>query len=568
MDSLTPIRALIIEDNKDDAQLLLYALKKGGFAADSIRVDIKNELSKALENSWDIVFSDYSMPNLNGFEALRLVREIDPDVPFIYVSGTIGEERAVEAMRLGAQDYFIKGDLKRLPSAVTRELKDSLNRRNHRLSQERIHYLANYDALTGLPNRVLLKELLKQHIAGSAPEGNPCLFILNLDRFKDVNDHLGVAAGDDVLTDLAKRLRDTVGHENVVARLSADEFAIIVDNLGGEAEATAMANTILSVLIKPFSLSRYEWRMNGSMGCALLSTAKDDVMSNAMMALHRAQQTTGSRFFFYSEDMRVQLHQKLQLTHDLEQAIERQQFQLHYQPQVLTSTGAIAGTEALIRWHRPNQNPVSPAHFIPLAEQSGLIVAIGEWTLRAACKQILEWRRAKLPSPQRVAVNVSAYQFHQRDLVATVRNVLEEFGLPASCLEIEITETALMQDANNAQTILANLNNLGVSIALDDFGTGYSSLSYLKRFPVNIIKIDQSFVRDLPDDPDDAAIVRAIIAMAQELKMEVIAEGVETLEQLTFLRNAGCTMVQGYFLQRPAAASDLLSVLEGGSIGL
>lgn len=562
------LRALIIEDNNDDAELLLLALKKGGFAPDAIRVDTKTDLLEALKSPWDIIFSDYSMPNLNGFEALKLVREIDLDIPYIYVSGTIGEDRAVEAIRMGAQDYFIKGDLKRLPAVVTRELQDSHTRRHHRLSQSRIHYLANYDALTGLPNRVLFQELLAQHIANARQPQTACVFILNLDRFRNVNDHLGPAAGDELLVDLAKRLRETVGDAAVVARLSADEFAIIVADLKGEAEATVLAKKILSVLTKPFVLSRYEWRMSASMGCALFPAdhaVSDDVMNDAMMALHHAQQTAGTRFFFYSEDMRVQLHQRLQLTHDLEHAVEDNQFELHYQPQVLVSSGEIIGVEALIRWQRPHQ-PVSPAQFIPVAEESGLIVALGEWTLREACRQIVEWRSRNLSSPHRVAVNVSAYQFHQRDLVAKVCHVLHEFGLPASFLEIEITETALMQDASNARKLLADLKDMGVSIALDDFGTGYSSLSYLKRFPVDIIKIDQSFVRDLPGDQDDAAIVRAIIAMAEKLNMQVIAEGVETIEQLAFLRDTGCNMVQGYFLQRPSAASNLLPVLEDGSI--
>lgn len=569
MNSLQRMRTLIIEDNNDDAELLLYVLRKGGFAPDFVHVDTKADLLNALKNPWDIVFSDYSMPNFNGFEALRLVREIDPDVPFLYVSGTIGEDRAVEAMRLGAQDYFIKGELKRLPSAVTRELKDSQNRRNHRLSQERIHYLANFDALTGLPNRVRFKELLGQRAASPQSHGIACLFILNLDRFRNVNDHLGVVAGDELLVDLAKRLCEIAGKGSVVARMSADEFAIIADGLSGKVESALMAAKILSVVSKPFLISRYEWRMNASMGCELFPVGDatgDDVIGNAMMALHHAQQTAGTNYIFYSDDMRVQLHQKLQLTRDLEQAIERQQFELHYQPQVSAANGAIVGAEALIRWQSQNRAPISPGLFIPLAEESGLIVALGEWTLREACKQILEWRSKGVRSPERVAVNVSAYQFRQRNLAQTVCNVLDEFGLPPSSLEIEITETALMQDANNARTILVELSNLGVSIALDDFGTGYSSLSYLKQFPVNIIKIDQSFVRDLPDDLGDAAIVRAIIAMAEKLNMQVIAEGVETREQFSFLTNTGCNLIQGYYLQRPTAAAELMPVLESGSI--
>lgn len=559
MDAVTPIRALIIEDNDDDVLLLLNVIKKGGFAPDSIHVASKNGLTEAMKSAWDIVFSDYTMPNFNGHEALEIVRREDPDVPFFFVSGTIGEDRAVEAMRLGAQDYFIKGNLRRLPSAIHRELRDANTRKAHRLAQERIHYLANYDSLTGLPNRTLFLEKLTQCLdVAKLARTLVGVFSFNLERFKDVNDHLGALAGDNLLVELGARLREAVPEGDTIARLAADEFAIICTHLEDAHETQNVAQKLLSVLAQPFVLSRYEWRVHASIGGSLFprdAQESGDLLGSAAIALHHAQQLPGNSYREYSPHMRARLQEKLTLSHALETALEKNQFQLHYQPQATTASGRIMGVEALIRWSQPGKGMVSPDEFIPMAEESGLIVPIGEWVLREACRQAQCWRALGMKS-LRVAVNFSAFQFRQPNLVEMVAGALHEFELPASCLEVEVTETALMQDATTARTMLYDLHTLGVSIALDDFGTGYSSLSYLKRFPVDILKIDRSFISDLPADEDDAAIVRAIIAIAEKLDLQVIAEGVETKEQLSFLKTAGCDLFQGYYLLRPMAATD------------
>ena len=566
MNAPAALRTLIIEDCDDDAMLLVNVVRKGGFEPNFIRVDNKNDLADALgAQRWDIIFSDYTMPSFNGHDALRLVRLHDPDVPFFFVSGTIGEDRAVEAMRLGAQDYFIKGNLRRLPSAIDRELRESVQRRNHRLAEERIYHLANYDSLTGLPNRTLFTERLSQAIDSAS--GVIGVFNLNLNRFKDINDHLGTAAGDALLVEFAQRLSAVEGLQNTVARLSADEFAILVLDMEDEGEVQRRAETILATLAQPFLLSRYEWRIHASMGASLFpqdGNHYEELLANAMMALHHAQQISSeNNFLSYNKQMRTLLQEKLILQHSLEYALERNELELHYQPQVALDTSRIVGVEALLRWQRPGQSLVSPAKFIPIAEESGLIVPIGEWALRHACMQIKKWQAINLP-PLRVAVNFSAYQFRQRDLVRKVRDTLKEFEVNPEFLEIEITESVLMQDASIAQSILSELRNLGVSIALDDFGTGYSSLSYLKRFPVTLLKIDRAFVSDLPQDKDDVAIVHAIIAMADKLNMSVIAEGIETLDQLEFLKRTGCDMAQGYYLARPSATTELLSILQKG----
>ena len=566
MEITTPLRALIIEDCDDDALLLVHTLKRGNFAPEFIRVDTKHDLSNALNQPWDIIFSDYTMPSFNGHEALAIVRNRNPDIPFFFVSGTIGEDRAVEVMRLGAQDYFIKGNLKRLSLAVHRELRDSVARRQQRLAEERIYQLANFDPLCGLPNRTRFIDLLDEQI--NTPNRVFAVFILNLDRFKDVNDHLGASTGDTLLIDLAQRLRSAVGPDDVVARLSGDEFAVLVNGAVDAAAAATAADKLLSVLTPPFSLTRYDWRMHASLGGSLFpqhGSHSSEIISNATMALHHAQQTQGTSYRMYVEGMRETLQQKVLLQRELEQALDQHEFKLHYQPQVRTRDGAIVGVEALIRWPRLGRNPSTPDEFIPLAEETGLIVPIGEWTLHTACKQMSEWRERGL-SNLRIAVNFSAYQFRQNNLVDTVTAALLAYDLPASCLEVEITETTLMQDAGAAQILLSKLHDLGATIALDDFGTGYSSLSYLKRFPVDVLKIDRAFISDLPYDRDDAAIVQSIIAMAEKLKLQVIAEGVETAEQLEFLRACGCDMVQGYYLQRPAAADNLIELFQHGSV--
>lgn len=570
MSSSIPIRTLIIEDCEDDATLLVNVIKKGGFDPSFIRVDDQRDLAKALEaQHWDIIFSDYTMPSFNGHEALQIVRLHDPDVPFFFVSGTIGEDRAVEAMRLGAQDYFIKGNLRRLPSAISRELRDSVQRRNHRLAEERIYHLANYDSLTELPNRTLFTERLSEAIDSTT--GIIGVFDINLSRFKDINDHLGTAAGDTLLIEFAHRLSTIQNSRNTVARLSADEFAILVLDLEDEEEIQGRAETILATLAQPFLLSRYEWRIHASIGASLFPRDADnskELLAHAMMALHHAQQlSSGNSFLSYTKQMRTLLQEKLALQRALENGLEKNEFELHYQPQVALDTGRIVGVEALLRWRHPEHGLVSPAKFIPMAEESGLIVPIGEWVLRNTCRQIKQWQEQGL-QPPRVAVNFSAYQFRQHDLVENVRDTLKEFSVIPEFLEIEITESALMQDADVTQSMLSEFRKLGVSIALDDFGTGYSSLSYLKKFPVTLLKIDRAFVSDLPQDRDDAAIVHAIIAMADKLNMEVIAEGVETLEQLNFLKQAGCDMVQGYYLGRPAAAEELFHALQKGRIDI
>jgi diguanylate cyclase (GGDEF)-like protein len=462
---------------------------------------------------------------------------------------------------------LIKGHLKRLASAVERELREAVTRRENREAQKRLHFLANYDALTGLPNRVLFIDRLSHSLRlAQRSSGLVGVLYMDLDNFKDVNDSLGHNAGDALLKTVADRLTQAVRTSDTVARLSGDEFALILTNLDHREDAAVAARKIIDQLSHPLDVVEQTLQIRASVGISVFpadGTDSEELLRNADMSMYLAKQTGGSQYEFYRSEIGEKKAERLELLKALRRALEQREFVLHYQPQVELATGHIVGVEALLRWRCPERGLVSPEQFIPLAEESGLVVPLGEWVLRKACAQARIWRDTGYP-PLRVAVNFSACQFRQKNLVDLVKAVLDENELPPEYLEVEITESTLMQDTATSLRTLQELRACGISISLDDFGTGYSSLSYLKRFPVDALKIDRSFVCDIPQDADDVAINSAIIAMAAKLNIRVIAEGVETLEQLDFLRSEGCALVQGYYLQRPASAQDLAAMLKNG----
>ena len=430
--------------------------------------------------------------------------------------------------------------------------------------QAELEFQANRDTLTGLANRNLLHDRLRQASAYAERYGHPVwVLFLNLDRFKFVNDTLGHRAGDQLLNIVAQRLRESVRESDTIARLSADEFVLILPEGADDKVSPAAIQRIMASIAQPIVIEGYEFVMGCCIGIAVCPTDGDDadtLIKHAGIAMYRAKENGRNTFQFYTSSMNERAMERLRLEGDLRNALDRDEFMLHYQPQVDLAAGSILGVEALIRWQHPVLGAVSPARFIGLAEELGLIVPIGNWVLRTACRQSVDWLRAGL-GEIRVAVNLSPRQFYQQDLVTTIEGVLEETGIAPHLLELELTESMMMNDVEHAVGILHKLKALGVHLSIDDFGTGYSSLSYLRRFPIDLLKIDQSFVRDITVDPNDAAIVLSIISLAHSLRLTVIAEGVETEAQLSYLQRHGCDFMQGYFFSRPVPSGECEALL-------
>jgi diguanylate cyclase (GGDEF)-like protein/PAS domain S-box-containing protein len=430
--------------------------------------------------------------------------------------------------------------------------------------ERRIEYLANHDALTDLANRNLLGDRLQQALELTRRDGRLLgVLFLDLDRFKDINDSVGHSVGDALLRSVAARLAELVRSCDTVARQGGDEFIILLSEPKDGLEVGQVAQRIVDGLAAPFVVGGHELHVTASIGVTVFPLDGDDMQAllrNADTAMYRAKEENGNNFQFYSRDMGLRALERASLETALRHAIERNEFELVYQPKVDLAHGRIIGAEALIRWRHPELGLVSPVRFIPLAEDTGLIIPIGEWVLRTACLQNKAWQDAGLPL-FRVAVNLSARQFRQASLVQDVADILQESGLEAQYLELELTESLVMHDAEQFIAKLGGIKALGVRLSIDDFGTGYSSLSYLKRFPIDTLKIDQSFVRDIVTDADDAAIVRSIISLGHSLNLKVIAEGVETEAQLAYLRHHRCDEMQGYFFSRPLAPEAFATLL-------
>jgi len=423
--------------------------------------------------------------------------------------------------------------------------------------EQRLHYLAHHDALTDLPNRVMFMERL-QTALGRARRNRRllALLFLDLDRFKQINDTLGHEAGDRLLQQVARRFRNVLRQGDTVARLGGDEFALLLEDLRESDEALPVIDKLMAAFTEPFEIDGHEYFLTVSIGAALYpqdGEASETLLANADVAMYRAKEEGRNKYRFYTTDMNARALERLALESKLRRALEQDAFVLHYQPKIDLETGAVSGFEALLRWQDPELGLVSPADFIPLLEETGLIVAVGQWVLRTACAQLRAWE-ADGHEGLHVAVNLSAVQLARDDVPARVAETLAEIGLAAERLELEVTETVIMNDLEGTGAALERLRDLGVRLAIDDFGVGYSSLAYLKRFDIDSLKIDRSFVRDIATDEDDAAIVAAVVAMGRRLRLRVVAEGVETREQLRYLQDEGCREVQGFLFARPLPA--------------
>jgi diguanylate cyclase (GGDEF)-like protein/PAS domain S-box-containing protein len=436
-----------------------------------------------------------------------------------------------------------------------------------RQAQEQIEYLAHFDALTGLPNRALLGDRLRQILAQSRRDGAMAAVILmNLDRFKIVNESLGPHFGDLLLRSVAQRLRDTVRAGDTVARHGGDEYVVIMGGLRLVQDCLTVGDKILEALAQAVEVDGQELHVTASIGISLYPNDGDDVetlLKKADIAMDNVKGEGGNAYRLYASTMNVRSFERLTIENSLRHALEREELSLHYQPQVDLSSGRVYGMEALLRWNHPKLGNVSPLKFIPVAEETGLIISIGEWVLRTACYQTQEWQARGFP-PLRVAVNLSVRQFAQKNLAQMIAEILDETGLPAHCLDVELTESMLMDNVADNIKVLRELKDRGLTISVDDFGTGYSSLSYLQRMPIDTMKIDRSFVRDISGPDSDAPIAKAIIALAHSLRMETIAEGVETRAQREFMHAHGCDALQGFYFSQPLAVPDFTALLEQG----
>jgi diguanylate cyclase (GGDEF)-like protein/PAS domain S-box-containing protein len=431
-------------------------------------------------------------------------------------------------------------------------------------NEKQLQYLAHYDALTKLPNRILFTDRLEQSLARARwHDYTVAVLFLDLDRFKIINDTLGHNIGDQALQALSKRLNDCVREGDTVARLGGDEFAIVLEDIDSEDDVAPIARIILNVLSQPFLLDKHEFILTTSIGISLFPVDGENtqtLLKHADIAMYRAKDEGRNTYQFYLADMSAKAFERLNMETNLRRALEREEFVLYYQPQLNLADGTIFGVEALLRWQHPDLGLVSPMEFIPLLEETGLIIPVGEWVLRTACLQARAWNDSGLKS-LRMSVNLSGRQTNNSDFIATVEQVLKDSKLDPQLLELEMTESILMHNMRSTIKALETIREMGVRLAIDDFGTGYSSLSYLKRFPIDTLKIDHSFIHDITQDPEDATLVEAIIAMGKALHLDVIAEGVETEQQVKFLRKHGCGSIQGYLISKPLPAQELTARL-------
>jgi diguanylate cyclase (GGDEF)-like protein len=527
-----------------------------------------------------MAFVDMRMPpGWDGLETIEHLWETDPDVQVVICSAHTDYDWTEVVERLGHSDKLLvlrkpaepievlqcatalsrKWENERLVKDHVGRLEEVITVRTHGLeaANRQLRHLTTHDALTGLPNRVLLDDRLAQAMAlADRDRRSFALMVCDLDRFKLINDSLGHRAGDELLQEVARRLSAVARTADTVARFGGDEFVLVGSSLADAEDAMQLAARAIEVLRAPVRVAGIDVHVSPSIGIALYpedGASVEALLAHADAAMYAAKHQGRGSVQRYLPGMHAGIEDRVQMESELHQAIELKQFELYYQPKVDTRTGVVRSAEALIRWVHPSRGLVSPADFIPLAEECGLIGAIGEWVIREACRQARAWQEEGVPS-LRISVNLSASQFREVGLVDNIRRALDDVGLLARYLEVELTESAVMSDPEQSVAILEQLSAMGVLVSVDDFGTGYSSMSYLRRFPIDKLKIDRVFINEIASRPEDASIVRAIVSLAHSLNLKVVAEGVETSAQLDFLKTAGCDEYQGYHYSRPLPA--------------
>lgn len=577
-------KILVIEDEESIRDNILQLLEAQDFQALGAENGLKG-VQLATEHVPDLIVCDVTMPQLDGYGVLAKLRAnpVTANIPFIFLTALAERSHLRQGMELGADDYLTKPcSAAELLRAVTTRLEKHSAMRSHytrelKQKAEELNDSIYYDCLTHLPHRLSLRERFNQllgewGIGNQEPNSHSPLMIpvlcLGLDQFNRINDNLGYEFGDLLLQAVAERITTRVGNLHTVVRLNGDQFAIIPTPVAQKKAAANFAQTLLETFKQSFLLQHREVFITPSIGLALYprdSCEIDQLLQCAKKAMVRTGQQGGNNYEFYTAAFNIGAYDSLALETELRQALEHKEFQLHYQPQVCLQTGQIVGAEALIRWYHPQQGPISPAKFIPLAEETGLIVPLGDWVLKSAIEQAYAWHKAGFRS-LRVAVNLSGRQFNQLYMRQRLIELLADAGLAPQYLELELTESILVENAEVAVRRLNALKAIGIRIAIDDFGTGYSSLSYLQQFPFDVLKIDQCFVRDINKNTKNAAIATAIIQMAHQLHLQVIAEGVETEAELAVLKQHQCNEMQGYLFSRPLPAAEFEKLLTSRQI--
>lgn len=559
---------LLVEDADDDAALLIAELSRLDRMLAFRRVETAEEMVAALgEQAFDLVICDHRLPRFDSRAALAIMRAQAPETPFIIMSGTLAEAEAAAAMDSGAQDYIDKSNRARLLPVVERELRNAGLRRAKRDIEQSLVHLTYHDALTGLANRDMLARLIERATARPGARSRLALLLLDLDRFRRINDSLGHAAGDRLLAAVAIRLRDRFGGAATVARLGEDRFALLYADPSHAAEATATAERVTASFAEVFPVNGDELSISASIGIAIYPDDESDaqeLVHAAERAMRDAKQAGPGAIRRAAAAAPSRGAARVRLEGALRQASAREEFLLVHQPLVRTIDRRVLGSEALIRWRHPQLGVLSPDRFLPLVDELGMQSVIGRYALGAACRQARAWT-ADGHGELTVAVNVSAMEFRQPGFADEVQRALTESGLSGERLELEITETAVMQDAGASIAALRRLKRMGVSISIDDFGTGYSSLSYLRRLPIDILKIDSSFLADFTTQGDNHVIVRTIVALAKALRLGTVAEGVETIEQFTLLAELAVDRVQGFLFGVPGAPASIARLARGGA---
>ena len=549
---------LIADDDPSMRLVLKYTMEQSGYLV----VEAGNGL-EALEaikqQTPDLILMDAVMPEMNGFVATEAIKKIEEcfHVPVLMATSLNDDQSIGMAFSAGASDYITKPFNWSVLKHRTARLLAAAD------AQEKIHHLAYHDSLTGLPNRALFIDRIDQAISRAEREdGQFAILFIDIDNFKVINDSMGHAAGDELLTIVSQRLTQNLRKTDTVARIGGDEFTIILEEIKSVENVSLVAKNILSVLDEPVEINQIEIHISGSIGVALYPQDGSDVgvlLKNSDTAMYRAKELGRKNFQFYTQEMSFKVMQRMDLENQIRNALKNEEFLVYYQPKVNLVSGQCHGVEALVRWQHPEKGLISPCTFIPLAEETGLITQLDQWVMQVACKQVQAWREQGYPISN-LSVNVSARHFKDESLFADCKKMLETSKLPAKYIEIELTESALVENYLVAKEMLNDIHNLGIKIALDDFGTGYSSMTYLKEFPFDTIKLDRSFIHNLPDDKENSAIIIAMIKLAEALNLNVVAEGIETDDQKYFLTDHGCHYGQGYLWSKPMSAEEFEGV--------